>query len=152
MQTPSLINAARQSSEERMAYGAEIATEYSKPYWDGLKQGRIRLQRCLACGRCQDFPQARCRHCLHDQLDWIDASGNGTLHTYSTVYRAPSPEFAADVPYVVGLVKLPEGIQLMARILVDDEQTLSLDMPLTAQPVCWPGTDHVLAFVPAPAG
>jgi uncharacterized protein len=131
-----------------VAYGASIATGYSRPYWDGLAEGRIRLQRCIACGQCQNFPQARCRQCLSDRLDWIDANGTGTLHSYSTVHRAPSAEFAADAPYVVGLVRLPEGVQLMARILVDDESQLALDMAVRAKPLRWHGEGYVLGFVP----
>lgn len=131
-----------------MSYGAALATGYSKPYWDGLSQGRIRLQRCSACGRCQDFPQGRCRHCLSQDLAWIDAAGTGKLLTFSTVHRAPSPEFAADVPYIVGMVTLPEGVQLMARILANSEDELTLDMPMRAKPLRWHGEGYVLGFEP----
>jgi len=131
-----------------MAYGAKLATGYSKPYWDGLSKGVIRLQRCSDCGRCQDFPQGRCRHCLSTNLGWIDAAGTGALHSYSTVHRAPSPEFARHAPYVVGMVRLPEGVQLMARILVADESQLRLDMPVHAKPLKFPDDDWVLGFEP----
>ena len=131
-----------------MSYGSALATGYSKPYWDGLAQGLVRVQRCNACGHCQDFPQGRCRHCLSQDLSWKDAAGTGTLLTFSTVHRAPSPEFAKDVPYIVGMVTLPEGIQLMARILVDDESELDLDMPMCAKPIQWPGEGYVLGFEP----
>lgn len=134
-----------------MAYGAALATGYSRPYWEGLAQGKIRLQRCGSCGRCQDFPQERCRHCLSEDLSWIDAAGTGTLITFSTVYRAPSPEFAVDVPYTVAMVRLPEGVQLMALIDVADESELELDMPLVARPRHFHGEGSVLAFVPASA-
>ena len=130
-----------------MAYGAELATGFSRPYWDGLAEGVIRLQRCMDCGRCQDFPQGRCRHCLSTRLDWIEAAGTATLHTFSTVFRAPSPEFAKDAPYVVGMVRLPEAVQLMARILAHESE-LRLDMPLRAKPVKWPGEHWILGFVP----
>lgn len=132
-----------------MAFGAQLATSYSKPYWDGLSQAKIRLQRCADCGRCQNFPQARCRHCLSERLEWIDAAGTGTLITFSTVYRAPSPEFAVDVPYIVGMVQLPEAVQLMALIAVADEKELELDMPLVATPRRFHGEGYVLAFTPA---
>ncbi|MSQ57122.1 MAG: hypothetical protein EXR35_06315 [Limnohabitans sp.] len=131
-----------------MSYGSALATSYSKPYWDGLVQGLIRIQRCIACGNCQDFPQGRCRHCLSENLAWIDASGSGTLLTFSSVHRAPSPEFSKYIPYIVGMVSLPEGIQLMSRILVEDESELVLDMPMSAKPIQWPDTAYVLGFEP----
>ena len=39
------------------------------------------------------------------------------MYTFSTVHRAPRPEFAAEVPYTVGLLELEEGVYFFSRIL-----------------------------------
>ena len=47
------------------------------------------------------------------------------------------------------MVRLPEGVQLMALISVDDERLLEIDMPLIAKPRPFHGEGFVLGFVPA---
>ena len=39
----------------------------------------------------------------------LKGSGEGTIYSFSTVYRPPSAEFKDDVPYTVVLVELSEG-------------------------------------------
>ncbi len=38
------------------------------------------------------------------------------VYSYTEVFRAPSPAFAADVPYVVAIVALDEGPHLMTGL------------------------------------
>ena len=52
-----------------------------------------------------------CTRCGADDLQWRAASGRGRVYSCSEVHRAPAPEFAASVPYWVGLVALEEGVQ-----------------------------------------
>ena len=130
-------------------YGAAVAAEVSQPFWDGLAEGRLRLQRCSACGLHQTFPQLHCRRCLSRDLAWVDAAGTGTLISYSTVHRAPSPEFADKIPYVLGIVRLDEGVQMVALLGVDHEDELELDLPVRATVDEQHGTQPLVAFVPA---
>jgi uncharacterized OB-fold protein len=44
-------------------------------------------------------------------------SGDGELVTYSVVRRAPSAAHKHRAPYVIGIVRLVEGPQLMASIV-----------------------------------
>lgn len=100
-------------------------------FWDGAQRGVLVIQACRNCGRCQHFPRARCHFCSSTDLESRPSSGRGTLITYSTVYRAPSPEFAELIPYTLGMVHLDEeDVQLMARIL-EDEADLALDQAVT---------------------
>jgi uncharacterized protein len=87
------------------------------PYWDGARRGRLRLPRCTDCGKAHFYPRTICPHCRSASLDWIDARGTGTVYSYTVVQRAPSPAFAADVPYAVAIVALDEGPHLMASIV-----------------------------------
>ena len=103
----------------------------SDDFWAGCSRGELVIQACADCGRYQHFPRARCHFCMSDRLDSRVSTGNGTLLTYSTVYRAPSPEFAPLVPYTLGVVRLDlEQVQMMARILGEEEE-FTLDMPVT---------------------
>ncbi len=88
----------------------------SRPYWEGLAQGELRIQRCKSCARAVFYPRALCPHCHSDQLEWIVASGKGTIYTYTVAHQGFGP-FAADVPFVIALVELEEGARMMSRIL-----------------------------------
>lgn len=88
----------------------------SRPYWEGLKQGELRIQRCQACSQAVFYPRALCPHCHSDQLEWIVASGKGTIYAYTVAHQGFG-SFAADVPFVIALVELEEGARMMSRII-----------------------------------
>ena len=88
--------------------------DVTQPFWDGISEGRLRLQRCGRCGRHVFYPRAVCPHCSSADLEWVDASGRGSLYSFSVVHRAP-PGFEA--PYAVALVDLAEGVRMMAGLV-----------------------------------
>jgi acetate---CoA ligase (ADP-forming) len=83
----------------------------SRPYWEGLGQGELRIQRCAACGRAVFYPRALCPHCHTATLSWIVASGKGILYSYAVVHQAFGP-FAAETPFFVAIVELEEGVRM----------------------------------------
>ena len=99
----------------------------SQPYWDGVREGRLTIQRCLECRRHVFYPRSVCPHCMGD-LEWVPASGRGTVHSFSIVHRAPE-EFKDEVPYVVALIDLEEGVRMMSRI-VDAPEAVSIGLPV----------------------
>ena len=98
----------------------------SAPYWEACAEGRLVLQRCRACGEHQFYPRLVCMACGGDALDWTEASGRGTLQTFTLIRRAVSAAFEADVPYVVGLVELDEGPTMMTNVLAADAEALEI--------------------------
>jgi len=57
---------------------------------------------------------------LADQLEWVNAKGTGSIHSFTIVRRASDPAFAPLVPYTVALIDLDEGPRMMANILGPD--------------------------------
>ncbi|TAK22490.1 MAG: hypothetical protein EPO26_11185 [Chloroflexota bacterium] len=90
------------------------------PYWDSLKERAMRLQRCRGCERFVFYPRAVCPHCGGRDLAWQRVSGRGRLHSFCIPHRNPNPAFQPDLPYVVALVELDEGVRLLTN-LVDVE-------------------------------
>jgi uncharacterized OB-fold protein len=88
----------------------------SRPYWEGLAQGELRIQHCNACSKAVFYPRLICPHCHADQLSWIAASGKGTIYSYTVAHQGFGP-FAADVPFVIAIVELEEGARMMSRIV-----------------------------------
>jgi len=79
---------------------------------EGLKQGKIRLQKCGSCGKSVFFPRLLCPHCHGTDLDWHPISGRGEVHTTTAVRR--KPERGGD--YNVCMIDLAEGVRMMSRV------------------------------------
>ena len=54
---------------------------------------------------------------MSDHLEWRAADRTGTVYSYSTVYRALVPGFEDDVPYVVAMIELDEGVRLLSQVI-----------------------------------
>lgn len=92
-------------------------SEVTAAYWQGAREGKLLLRRCQRCGAISHPPRPLCPSCWSDDLDWIEASGRGHVVTATTVHQPPSPAFT--VPYVLAIVRLAEGPQMMANLLCD---------------------------------
>jgi uncharacterized protein len=108
-----------------------VPTPETQPYWDGLKAHELRIQRCQDCHQAYFYPRPFCPRCFSSNVTWFTASGRAKLHTYEVIHRAP-PAFAADAPYVLGVVELDEGPRMMTNIIGAGTEPagLRLDMPL----------------------
>jgi hypothetical protein len=104
-------------------------TPETQHYWDGAKQGELRLQQCNSCDKVYFPPRPFCPECGSRDVKVIKASGKGRLYSY-IINHLPAPGFEG--PFAVAIVELEEGPRLMTNIL-ECEQTpkaLQLDMPL----------------------
>lgn len=87
------------------------------PFYAAAADGRLVLQRCPSCVRIVFYPRTLCPHCHVGTPEWIDASGRGRVYSFSVLHRAGSPGFEANVPYVVALVDLEEGVRMLANLV-----------------------------------
>jgi uncharacterized OB-fold protein len=118
------------------------------PLLEGFAEDRLRLPTCDSCGHAHLYPRARCPRCGSVVMTWREASGSARLASWSTVHRAPSPDFSAEVPYIVALVTLEEGPQLMARLAETEPAELRLGLPLALRFATLPGGERMPVFVP----
>ena len=98
-------------------------------YWQSAADGTLVLQRCRQCGQFQFYPRAMCTSCAGEP-EWVEASGRGTLHTFTVIRQNKSPAFASLVPYAVGIVELEEGVRMMSNIIGCPIEDLRIGMPL----------------------
>jgi len=89
----------------------------SREFWEAARENRLIIKRCDACAKVFFPPSYLCPCCWSDKTSWIDSAGKGTVYSYTIMERAPAPEFAARVPYVVALIDLAEGPRIMANIV-----------------------------------
>jgi uncharacterized OB-fold protein len=104
-------------------------TPETQHFWDGTRQGELRLQRCAECSSSYFPPRPFCPKCGSREVEVFRASGRGRLYSY-VIHHRPARGF--EPPYSIAVVELEEGPRMMTNI-VDCPQTpeaLVLDMPV----------------------
>ncbi|HLB13888.1 MAG TPA: OB-fold domain-containing protein [Burkholderiales bacterium] len=105
-------------------------TPDNQPFWDALRERKLVLPYCAACGKPHLPPGPVCPFCFTDRLEWRPASGRGTVSTWTVVYKAWFPAFAADIPYNVVQVELEEGPRLTAKLVGLPNDRLKVGLPV----------------------
>ena len=103
----------------------------SAPYWAGVAQGQLRVQRCDACGEHQFYPRALCVRCA-GPVGWVATSGEGVIYTFTIIRQNLA---AASQGYVVAMVELAEGVRLMGNVTHVDLEQVRIGLPVTAYAV-----------------
>jgi len=109
-------------------YLKPVVDDESRPFWEGLEVGRLRLPSCLLCGRAHYYPRVICPHCGSNELEWLEMSGEGTVYSVTVCHRR-----GAEGPFeqVIALVDLDEGPRMLCeirdghRVEVDDRVTFA---------------------------
>jgi uncharacterized OB-fold protein len=97
-------------------------------FWKGAAQQNLLIQRCTRCGGYQHYARPFCIRCNDTGMKMVEASGRGTLHSFTVVHRAPYDDLPA--PYVVALIKLEEGPMILSNIVDCDPESLKCDIPV----------------------
>lgn len=107
-------------------------TPESKPYWDGLKEGKLMLPRCQDCGSVHFYPRVFCPECHSHNVTWIQGSGKGTLFSFAILQRAFNRAVKVPTPYIFALVALEEGPRMLSSLIniAPDPALIKCDMPV----------------------
>lgn len=124
-------------------------TPETEAYWDGCRKHELLLQRCVECSEFQFYPRIVCTSCLSDKLEWVKASGQGKILTFTVVRRPVSEAYAEDVPYVVALIKLDEGPTMMSNVVECDPESLQIGDPVQVMFEDWSKDISIPMFSPA---
>lgn len=110
-----------------------VANPDSTVFWEACNEKSFLIQGCKSCGEKQFYPRALCKRCNSKDLEWQQVSGHGKVKTFTVVNHAPSPAFKADLPYVLALIDLEEGVRAMMNILDCDvaDVHIGMDVELT---------------------
>ena len=91
--------------------------EEDAEFWEGARRGELRIQRCTTCGLHQHYARCLCSHCGETTLEWVTASGNGTVYSFTVIRQNGVPPFKERVPFVVAAVDLDEaGARVLAAM------------------------------------
>ncbi len=96
-----------------------------------LEEGKIAGTKCRKCGNLYVPPKADCVECLDDDMEWVELSGDCTLHTYTTIHASPSG-FEDIAPYTLLVVDVKEGGRVMtwAEGISEDDLEIGMDLKL----------------------
>lgn len=107
-----------------------VPTPGSRPFWKGLMDRKVMLQRCRDCSHTFHYPRILCPQCMSQSLDWVQASGRGTLYTYTICRRPTHPVFADESPQLMAVVELEEGPRMTSTLVNVAEDEISIGMAL----------------------
>jgi uncharacterized OB-fold protein len=104
-------------------------TELNAPFWEGTREGELRLQACSACGHTWFPPAPFCPRCLSADFRWTAVSGRGRVWSWIVMHQRYFKSFEADLPYKIIMVELDEG-PLITGALADTAAEIRCDMPV----------------------
>ena len=99
-------------------------------YWEACRRDELLIQWCNCCNQYQFYPRGICANCWSGDIRWVKASGRGTVWTYTVTYQNRSPGFSEEVPYVLALVELEEGVKMFTNIVECEPRDVRIGMPV----------------------
>ena len=114
----------------------------TKRVFEAAERGKLLVPRCNACGKSHWYPRAVCPHCFSQDLAWNEASGRGTIYSFSVMRRA-------EVPYAMAYVTLEEGPTMMTNIVDCEFDSVKIGQPVTLRFVPSENGPPVPVFKPA---
>ena len=104
----------------------------SAPYWAGLREGRLMVQRCAHCGTWQFGPEWICHQCHAFDPAWVEVAPEGRIFSWERVWHPLHAALKAHGPYLVVLVELPQagGVRMLGNLLGDPLQPVRIGAPV----------------------
>lgn len=99
-----------------------------KAFWDGTAEGKLLLPRCEDCQSVIWYPRPFCPECASTRVSWVQASGRGTVYSFTVNRRgsADLPEYRNSGTYVLAYVQLEEGPRVMTNIVDCDPDSVRI--------------------------
>ncbi len=91
----------------------------NEAFWAAANEGKLMIPRCKDTGQFFWYPRNLSPFTLSNNVELVEASGKGTIYTYSVMRRA-------DPQYVIAYVTLEEGITMMTNIVDCDYDTVAV--------------------------
>ena len=114
---------------ESVATGAAASGMTSGEFFSGVREGRLVVQRCAACGALAVPPKAVCRECEGQVWDRTALGGDGEIASYTVIRVAPT-RLAAEAPYAVIVARMAEGVSLLGRLTGVPIDAVRVGMPV----------------------
>ena len=106
----------------------------SAPFWEGLREGVLKVQRNPRTGVHQWPPQWIAYDDHGFNLEWVAVEPRGRIYSFTRVWHPVHPALKEACPYLVVVVELPHagGVRMLGNLLGDPHQEVPIGAPVDA--------------------
>ena len=104
-----------------------VTDEDNRFFWNGVRDGQLRIQRCAHCGRVRHPPGPMCPECRSLEWEAVTSSGRGSIYSWVISHHPTEPDAE---PRIVVLVELEEGVRLVANLQGLPWEEVRNDLPV----------------------
>lgn len=120
---------------------------FSLPFWEATREKKVMLQYCPRSRQYQYFPRPVSLFTGRRALEWREVSGHGTIFSYTVANLGAGP-FRGHEPYIIALVRLAEGVNLMANVVNCDLDAIHIGMEVVPYWLPLPDGRNLLLYQP----
>ena len=104
------------------------------PYWQGTRDGVLKVQRNPATGVYQWPPQWIAHDTQTFDLDWVEVAPKAVIYSWTRAWHPIHPALAQAGPYIIVIVELPQagGIRMLGNLLGDPRQEVEIGASVEA--------------------
>ena len=105
-------------------------TDQTRPFWTAAREGRLVMQKCAKCATFNFHPKPWCIECGSRDLSWEEVQPSGTVYSF-TVSRSVAmnyPGWQAELPVLLCLIDMDDGVRLYGQLTDCDENTVEIGM------------------------
>jgi uncharacterized protein len=127
-----------------------VPTHISQPFWDGLRERKVRIQYSPSTGQWVFYPRSHAPGTLAADLEWREITGEGVIHTFTAARRPTAPPWEGSTPQLLAVVQLNEGPHLTTELVNIAPEAIKVGMKVKPVFVDVPGEDvTLLKYAPA---
>ncbi len=116
------------TAEQKKPQRIPVSKDRLELLGDGT-EGVLLGTKCKSCGAHFFGSRRFCVNCTSDEVEPVELSKQGTLSSYTVVWAAPGG-WTGDVPYILGQVRLPEGVGILSEVVELPREDIKIGMPL----------------------
>ena len=118
-------------------------------YWREAKYRYMLIgSRCLNCGKIYFPRRSICRVCRSRKMEDYKLSEKGIVESFTVIRRNPPLGFERNVPYIVGIVKLKDGVRVISQIVdcIPEEVWIGMPVELTFRRIREDGAEGIIEY------
>jgi uncharacterized OB-fold protein len=99
----------------------------TQAFWDAVGERRLVVPLCTSCGKWIWQPRPMCPSCRTPDPKWTEVTGEGVVASWTVLHPPVLPVWADQLPFVVLLVELDEGVRMIGQLVDDRGHLLRTD-------------------------
>lgn len=100
-------------------------------FYEGLRDGKLFVQRCSGCQSVRHPPGPMCPECRSLEWQALECSGRGTIYSFTVHHYPPLPGFT--LPHIIVLAEMAEGFRLVGGMAGIDPAQVVIGLPVTTE-------------------